>query len=150
MAAQWFAVKARLLALFPTLPGWNGVVSVHNGAALDSVKRVFATVGHSDDGQTTRAGHFASELNDDGFRYIETGNVACSLVINDPSITLDAAETLVASLFNEIDAAIRADRTLGVLSQDGEAHLEVDVLSTQPIPGAAITVPFDIAYFTVT
>jgi hypothetical protein len=148
--AQWPLVVNRLLALLPTLPGWAGVVSVHDGAAYDSVKQIFATVAHSDDGQTTQAGGYTSTLHLDGVSYAETGHVACQITYNDDRATITTARGALFPLLNQLDAAIRADRTLGVLSKEGTTDLDVSILSAQTIPGAAYTVPFTLHYFTVT
>lgn len=149
MAVQWPLIAARLLELFPTLPGW-GAVSVHDGAAYDSVKQIFCTVGHSDDGVATTAGTFDTVQSDDGFQYIETGQVACQLCFNKDNATPADARAALFPLLNQIDAAIRNDRTLGVLSPDSELRLNASVHSAQTIPGLGLTVLFSVDYVTST
>lgn len=149
MAVQWPLLVSRLLVLLPTLDGW-GQVSVFDGAAFDSSRPVFCTVAHSDDGQVTTAGSFATAQSDDGFQYSETGNVACQLTFTDDRATVAALRAKVFGLLDPLDAAIRADRRLGVLSADGYTQLDVNVTSTQLVEGAGLTLPFSINYFTVT
>lgn len=149
MALQWPLVVARLLTVLPNLSGWD-VVTVFEGAAYDNSKSVFCTVAHSDDGMTTTAGQFVTAQSADGFQYAETGHVACQLTYTDDKAPPDVLRDKVFGLFNAVDAAIRADRRLGVLSPEGSAALDVSVTSMQVIQGAGLTVPFSITYFTVT
>lgn len=151
MAAQWPLVAARLLALLPTLPGGWDQVSVHDGAARDSVKRVFCTVGHSTDGLNSTAGTFSTTQSPDGFLIQETGSVACQLTYTDDAPSLATARAAVFPLLDTLLAYVQADRRLGgVLSPEGTSDLTFDVNSAQPIPGAALTVTFALHYFTVT
>lgn len=150
MAAQWPLVVARLLTVLPTLSGWGAVVSVHDGAARDSVRKVFCTVGHGTDGITSSAGAFTIAQAEDGFRDTESGTVVCQLAYSDDTPTLAPAR---AALFPLLDALVtyrRANRTLGVLSPEGTSEITFDVNSAQPIPGAAMAVLFTVTYFTVT
>jgi hypothetical protein len=76
--------------------------------------------------------------------------LACQITCTDDELDQAGLRALIFGLFDDLEAAIRADRRLGVLSQEGTADLSVDVTSMQTIPGAATTVAFSIDYFTVT
>lgn len=149
MAAQWPRVAARLVALLPTLPHWAGV-TVLNGAAYDVSTATWATVGHASDGMTTTAGSYRTTQAPDGYRYLEQGAVACEITCTDDGPDITAIRALMFSLLDDLEAVIRADRTLGVLSSEGTVDLTVDVGSFQSIPGAASTVVFSVEYLTVT
>lgn len=147
--AQWPLIVAHLVELFPTLPHWADV-QVFDDAAYDVKKVSWATVGHSTDGTTTTRGHYTWTQAPDGFRYIEQGSVACTLSTSAAGPSLTAATGLIFTLLGDLEAQIRADRTLGVLSSEGTTDLTVDVSSAQEIPGSSVTVPFSIDYYTVT
>lgn len=149
MATQWPRVAARLFALLPSLPHW-AAVQVFDGAAYDVKSATFATVAHSTDGTTTSAGSFVKSLAQDGIQYVEQGSVACQLTCTDDGPDIVAIRSLIFTLLDDLEAAIRADRTLGVLSPEGTTDLTVDVSSMQAIPGESITLAFSIDYFTVT
>lgn len=149
MSSQWPLVAARLYALLPTLPHWADV-EVWDGAAFDVSKATFATVGHATDGVQTAAGTFTKTQASDGYRVIEQGSVACQITCTDDELDQAALRTLIFGLFDDIEAAIRTDRTLGVLSDEGTTDLTVDITSMQTIPGAATTVAFTVDYYTVT
>lgn len=149
MATQWPRVAARLVALLPSLPHW-AAVQVFDGAAYDVKAATFATVAHSTDGTTATAGSFTTTLAADGVQYVETGSVACQLTCTDDGPDIAPIRALIFTLFNDLEAAIRADRTLGVLSPEGTTDLAVDVSSIQAIPGESTTIAFSIDYYTVT
>jgi hypothetical protein len=149
MATQWPLVVDRLVALLPTLPHW-AVVEVHDGAAYDVKAVTFATVGHATDGVQTHAGSYTKTLSNDGVQYVERGSVACQIVCTDDISSVTQLRALIFGLLDDLEDAIRQDRTLGVLSQEGTADLSVDVSTMQTIPGATATIAFSIDYLTVT
>lgn len=148
MAAQWPRVTARLVALLPTLPGW-AQIKVYDGAALDSQTASFCTVAHASDGITAHVGNYTVTTADDGFRRIEQGTVACSLTSTADLGALAPSRLAVFALIDALDDAIRADRTLGVLSREGTTDLTVDVASMQVV-GNAQVLTFNVDYYTVT
>lgn len=149
MSAQWPVVVARLVALLPTLPHWGGV-QMFDDAAYDLKAATYATIGHATDGTSTTRGHYTKTLAPDGFRYIEQGSVACQITTDDDGPNVTSLTTLVFGLIDDLEAAIRGDRTLGVLSQEGVASLTVDVSSLQTIPDTSTTLAFAVDYLTVT
>lgn len=149
MATQWPNVVTRLVALLPTLPSWGGV-QVFRGAAYDVTAATFCTVAHATDGTLTAAGSYTTTQAADGYRYVEQGSVACQLVCTDDGPDLDELDALMFGLVDELDQAIRADRTLAVLSQDGFFDMSVNVQTAQAIPGAVAALAFTPTYYTVT
>lgn len=152
MAAQWPRIVARLVTYLPTLSGWSVTdgVTVFNGAAVDCATRSFVTIGHWTDGIDTSRGSYAKTQHPDGYRYAETGAVHCQIASSDGLIVLDAVGVATFALMDALEDAIRANRTLGVLSAEGYFDLSVDVTSMQDVPGAGQTLPFTLTYFTVT
>jgi hypothetical protein len=149
VAAQWPLVRARLLSLLPTLPGWDAV-EVWGGVAYDAQKALICTVGHATDGVTSTAGNWTSTLHGDGFQHVETGSVVSQLSLFDSTVTLEDNLTTLIALIDVLDEEIRADRRLGVLSQEGYFDLTCDVASAQAAPGALVSVTFTTSYTTVT
>lgn len=152
MAIQWPLVVDRLVAWLPTLPAFAGV-TVFDGPAYDvgSAAATFVTVGHSDDGQTTRSGTWSTDLAIDGYRYVETGDVACALFYEvDADSTMSALRSTVFPLLDAIDDGIRADKRLGVLAPEGLAWLTADIAAAQIVAGSMMSVPFSINYQTTT
>jgi hypothetical protein len=149
MSAQWPRVAGRLFALLPTLPHWAGV-QLFNDAAYDVSAATYATVGHATDGTTTTRGHYTKTLSPDGVLYIEQGSVACQITTDDDGPDITDMTTLIFGLIDDLEAAIRADRTLGVLSPEGTTDLTVDLSSMQTVPGASTTLAFSVNYYTVT
>lgn len=149
MSAQWPLVVGRLLELLPTLDGWSAV-QVFDGAAFDPSSTVFATVGHGTDGLQTQAGSFSSQQDNDGFQRAETGTVVCQVCSSDDAQNVQSQRMALCVLLDAFDDAIRADRRLGVLSQEGTSFVSCDVTSMQTIPGADVTILFTFHYTTVT
>lgn len=149
MATQWPRVANRLLALLPTLPNWADV-DVQAGAMFDTKAVTYATVGHATDGNTTTQGSYTKALALNGYQYEERGSVACQLVSFDDGPDLTDIRGTIFAMLDDLEDAIRADRTLAVLSPEGTTDLRVDVSSSQAIPGASMDVAFSVDYFTVT
>lgn len=150
MAAQWPKVKARLLILLPTLAGWAGVVEeVYNGPPVGDVDAVvYAAVGYVPGNDS--GGSYTSTQSPDGFQYIEAGSVLGEIVAASGDDDYPTVEAQAFALLDAFDAAIRADRTLGVLSQEGTAELSADVLPAADGDGAVVTLAFTLSYYTVT
>jgi hypothetical protein len=148
MAAQWPRVVARLVALLPTLSGWDQV-TVYDGQPVTEAKPTkYATVGyvHGND----HAGTYSTTQAGDGFRYAETGQVIGQLVCATGSVDLPGMRVTAFGLLDQIDLAIRADRTLGVLSPEGTTDLSVDPLPASNKQGTALALVFTLTYYTVT
>jgi hypothetical protein len=148
MAAQWPLVVSRLVEFLPTLPGWDQV-TVCDGAAFDVKTALYNTVGHATDGVNTQAGNYTKTLTGEGSQYAESGSVVCQLGIGMDG-DLSALRSTLFSLFDQLEAAIRADRRLGVLSQEGTCDLTVDLSSAQMIAGVSYAITWSLDYFTVT
>ena len=147
MATQWPLVVARLLTLLPTLPGW-AAVSVLDGPLISAdVPTDYVTVGYVDNDQ---AGSYTQTQDPNGFQYIETGTVRSQLNCTTGDTDLMGMRTRVFALMDAIEAAVRADRRLGVLSAAGTSELDVDVLSLQNSAGTAQQLTFTLHYQTVT
>jgi hypothetical protein len=54
------------------------------------------------------------------------------------------------ALMDALDAEIKRDRRLGVLSQEGTSDMAVDVLADQTGDGTAVSLVFTLTYYTVT
>lgn len=149
MATQWPLVRGRLLNLLPTLTGWDQV-EVVGGTAVDTAKALICTVGHATDGTTSTAGNYTTAQAPDGFQYVEQGALTSQLSSFDSTVSIEDNLTTLFALLDQVDAAIRADRRLGVLSPAGYADMTVDVSSAQSVPGAFVSLTFSINYYTVT
>jgi len=147
MATQWPLVVARLNALLPTLAGWD-VVTVFDGPPVTAdVPTDYVTVGYVADDQ---AGTYSQTQDPNGFQYVEVGTVRSQLSCITGDIDLASVRTRVFALMDSVDAAVRADRRLGVLSPSGTSELEVEVLSMQSTGGTAQSLVFTLHYQTVT
>lgn len=146
MATRWPAVRARLVELLPTLPGWADV-SVYDGPTVTGeAPEEYATVGYVADEDA--AGSFEHERAGDGFRVEERGFVRCELVVLTGSADLPTVRDRAFALIDALEQEIRRDRTLGVLSAEGTARLVVDVVPVQNSAGAAQRLVFSLDYFT--
>lgn len=148
MAAQWPLVKARLVALIPTLPGLANVEVYSGPPATQSAAASYVTVGYVED---DNGGTYQQSPADDGSVYAELGEVRCQIVANsgdsDPTVTESAAFAIA----DAIEASVRADRTLGrTLSPDSTAETAVDVLSVANSKGRATALVFILRYSTIT
>ena len=147
MAAQWPLVVARLLALLPTLSGWSNVVVIDGPLVSADVPADFVTVGYVADDQ---AGSYNQVQDPNGFQYVETGTVRSQLNCATGDTDLPGMRTRVFALMDALEAAVRLDRTLGVLSPAGTSELDVDVLSLSNSSGTAQQLTFTLHYQTVT
>jgi hypothetical protein len=147
MGAQWPLVKARLIALLPTLPGWSAVTVFNGPPVTADVPTDYVTVGWETDDQS---GSYMQVQSPDGFRYVETGEVRNQLNCLAGDIDLDAVEARAFVLMDALESAVRADRRLGVLSPEGTVDLEVDLRPLQTSGGSAQALVFTLHYQTVT
>lgn len=148
MAAQWPKVKAWLVATIPTLPGLSDVL-VSSGFPTwgDSPDR-YVTVGFVTD---DHGGTYQQVQYYDGSSWQETGEVRSEMVaqFGDEDPTL--AEAAVFAIADALEAAIRADRTLGhTLSPEGTAESIVEVHSLANADGTATGLVHTLRYTTVT
>lgn len=147
MATQWPLVAQRLVDLLPTLPGWDQV-SVFDGPPITGDDPAnYCTVGYVEDDQ---AGTYTTVQDPDGFQRQESGEVRSQLVCRTGEDNLSGMRALLFGLIDALDAAIRDDRRLGVLSPQGTSDLVVDVLSVQNEAGTAQAVVIALQYYTVT
>ena len=147
MGAQWPLVVGRLLVLLPTLPGWSNVTIFDGPPVTADVAADYVTVGYVAD---DTGGTYVQVQTPDGFRCEETGTVRSQLSSVTGDTDLASVRTRVFALIDQVQAAVRADRRLGVLSPEGTTELDVDVLSLQNSGGAAQSVVFTLHYLTIT
>ena len=147
MAAQWPLVVDRLVALLPTLTGWDQVAVFDGPPTTGDDPNNYCTVGYVEDDQ---GGTYDSVQHPNGFQYEETGEVRSQLVCRTGDDDLAGMRALLFSLADALDDAIRADRRLGVLSPQGTSELVVDVLSVSNESGIAQAAVIALRYFTVT
>jgi hypothetical protein len=147
MATQWPLVVARLVALLPTLPGWSGVTAFDGPPVTAEVPTDYVTIGYVAD---DHAGSYDTVQDPSGFRWVETGTVRSQLSCVTGDIDLAGTRARVFVLMDAVDAAVRADRRLGVLSPEGTAELAVDVITVQNANGTAQSLIFTLHYQTVT
>lgn len=145
MATQWPVVYARLLTLLPALPGW-AEVDVRDGPGVDAQVLDYCTVGHAYEERS--AGTFSHERHGNGFQVEETGSIRCELVTSSGDTDPQAVRVSAFALIDELEEAIRADQTLGVLSKGSTTALVVDVAPRQSRAGASQRLPFTVNYFT--
>lgn len=126
MTVQWPIVRAGLLTLLPTLPGWSGVL-VTDGAPTSNDTGSYCAVGYVEDEQG--AGTWTQVPSDDGFFDLETGVVRSELYTGNGDGDLAAAVNAGFALVNALQAAMRANRTLGFLPQDGTCSVSGDVIT---------------------
>lgn len=147
MASQWPRVHARLVALLPTLSGWPA--DVFDGPPVTgNAPTRYATVGYvfgEDSG-----GEFRTDTTN-AYRIEETGSVRGEIVATTGTADIASVRAQAFALADALEAAIRADRTLGgVLSADGLATLRFDVVPAQTQQGATQRLPFSVDYTTRT
>lgn len=147
MATQWPLVAQRLVALLPTLPGWDQVAVFDGPPITGDDPPFYCTVGYVEDDQS---GNYTTTQDPNGFQRIEAGEVRSQLVCRTGEDDLAGMRTQAFALTDALDAAIRADRRLGVLSPQGTSDLVVDVLSVQNEAGTAQALVIALHYTTVT
>lgn len=145
----WPKIPPAILALAPTITGWADV-TVYNGEPVPrpSDGRYFIVGLVTDE---TSAGTFNQEPGTvDGLRD-ESGEVRCELAIGvGESDVLDVVLSDAYVLLNALDAALRADETLGgVLTGASFVTLAGDFVPIKS-NGTAVRVPLSIQYFAQT
>lgn len=147
MAIRWPDIVDALVALLPTLPGYEDV-TVADGPPLTQARPPrYVTVGYVADED---AGAFEIDRRND-YRVEERGTVRCHFVAQSGSTKLPAYRDEVFALVDELDQALRADQTLGgVLSADGTCVLSGDIQSVQNAKGTAQSVVVTVEYVTRT
>lgn len=149
MAAQWPLIITRLVTYLPTLAGWSAVTVYDGKPVTDDFPLVYCTVGYVYDDQN--AGTYSTTQDPDGFRIQETGEIRNQITAQTgDDITLPAIRTQLFTYTDAFDAAIRADRTIGVLSKDSSIDLIVEPLPIQNSKGTAFSAVFTVRYFTIT
>lgn len=146
---QWPRVTAKLLAVLPTLDGWDAVEVIDGpppGGGPASA--IYATVGSvSDD----NVGTFSTTQVNDGFQRGETGIVVSRLVCASGGNSLSPLRDRAFGLIDALDEWVRDNRTLGgVLSPEGTSDMTADVESIGNKNGIAVSLIFTLSYFTVT
>jgi len=147
MATQWPLVVHRLVTLLPTLPGWEQVVVFDGPPITGDDPNQWCTVGYIAD---DKAGNYTTTQHDDGFSRHETGEVRSEVVCNTGDDDLAGVRGRMFALLDAVDAAVRADRRLGVLSAEGTSTFAVEVLSVKDAQGTAQGATFALHYTTVT
>lgn len=148
MAAQWPLIVNRLVALLPTLSGWSAMTVFDGKPITEDWPANYCTVGYVFD--DLNAGTYSTTQDPDGYQYQETGEVRCQATVQTGDIDLSGMRTLLFSLTDALEAAIRTDRTLGVLSKDSTLDLLVQPLAVQNNKGTAFSTVFTVRYLTVT
>lgn len=147
MAAQWPHIRARLVVLLPTLPGWNGIKVYPGRVPTGSPPVKYATVGWT---SADESGSYNSTQDPNGFQWQEAGivhgEIVCSSGSKDQSIT----EAQIQAALDGLDAAVRADRRLGVLSPAGTSSFTVTLAPVLNNQGSAYLARFFLDYLTVT
>ncbi|HZC51763.1 MAG TPA: hypothetical protein VE441_04600 [Mycobacterium sp.] len=137
------------MALAPTLPGWVGVIdAVYPGPVpTDAPPMNYATVGYTGAGES---GSYTQEQNSSGYETNETGvlhcEVNCSVGDDDPLIS----ESVVFAALDGLQAAIVADRQLGVLPAQSRLGMAVTLAPVMNEQGTGYVARFALNYFTVT
>lgn len=147
MADQWPLIVARLVTLLPGI--WTGIDAVYDGPkTTENPPNNYATIGWADGGR--QSGNYSSEQSPDGYRCVETGAIACELncAVGERDIT--SVRAAVFTALNALDAQIRSDRRLGILSQEGYFTRHVTLAPAMDINGVAFFARFTLNYFTVT
>ena len=147
MASQWPRVVDRLVQLLPTLSGWEDVVVYDGPPTRDPPPLNYATVGYSEMGE---GGNYSTAQDSDGFQIDENGTIITELTFFSGSQVVSDARALMFTALDSVDAAVRADRRLGVLSQEGTSSFNVSVTPVWDGQGSAVRAQFSLIYYTVT
>ncbi|GAC1375211.1 MAG: hypothetical protein NVSMB4_03250 [Acidimicrobiales bacterium] len=147
MASQWPLVVSRMVTLLKGLPAWSNVAVYDGPPVTGDIPNQWCTVGYVED---DKAGNYVGTQHDDGFSRHETGEVRCQLACNTGDDDLPGMRTQLFGLLDAVDAAVRADRRLGVLSPEGTSTFSVEVESFKSAHGTAQVAVFALHYTTVT
>ena len=144
MSVAWLAAKNKLLALAPTLDGWD-TVSVYDGPVVtgDAPTEWFSVgfVPDEDFGGSFEQTYMSGGLVE------ESGTVRSELVCWTGDTDLPTVQARAFALFDALQAAVHADDSLGgVLTGGGSASLAVDVQPDQSTGGAAQRLTVTLSY----
>jgi len=132
--SAWPAVVGALVAKMRALPAFADVEVYDGPPVTDDRPLAYATVGYV--AGDTDAGTWARSRRND-FRVEEVGTVRCQLVAQTGDTDLPAVRAQLFALIDALDALLRADQRLGVLSADGTCEMAADVLSVMDQQGTA-------------
>lgn len=139
----WPTLKNRLVALLPTLDGWAGTV-VYNGPPVTAaVPTSYATVGFVVGEDFAGS---AEQVTGIGDIDSEAGTIRSEIVCTTGAVDLPSMEAAAFALFDSWNAAVRADRTLGVLPKGSTCSLAVDVDPRQSGDGASQRLTVTLTY----
>lgn len=142
----WPKVQQALLTLLPTLSAWSGVIVQDGPFLAPPTDGEYVTVGAVDD--EDGAGTWQQEQDGlDGF-VAETGTVRCEIAVSTGADDLPAVRARAFVLADALDAALRADNTLGgQFGVDTEVTVSGDVVPVQNSSGTAVRLVLAVNYF---
>jgi hypothetical protein len=148
MATQWPHVKAWLVATVPTLPGLSDVLVSSGEPTWGDTPARYVTVGFVTD---DHGGQYQQVQTDDGTVWEESGEIRSQIIAGSGDTDPIGNEIAAFAIADALDAAIRADRTLGgTLSREGTSASAVTVLSVANSDGTATALVHSLHYTTVT
>lgn len=142
MSAYWPVVQARLVALLPTLLGSGVTVFDGPSAGREKGTRQYVTVGYTTEG--TGGSYVQPDSPTSGDIREEQGQVECELVDWSGDLDLPTKRTTVFGWANLLEAAVRADQTLGVLPKGSTMALAGEPLSGSTTFRLVLTVSYDV------
>ncbi len=147
MTLTWPKVPPALLALLPTVPGWNAVETYDGPPVTASAPPAYCTVGFVL--EEASAGDWEQSVGIVDGLVDETGAVRCELVLTTGDVDLSQVRSRAITLMDALSSALLADQTLGgVLAHGCTVTLSGDFLPVQNTSGATVRVAFSIAYST--
>lgn len=147
MATQWPLVKARLVTVLPTLPGWDGFAVYPGRCPTGSPPPKYATVGWTSGDE---AGGYSFDQDDSGYQWAENGSLYCEINVSSGGEDASVPESLAQAALDGVTDAFRADRRLGVLPAESSASLAVTLAPVANASGTAFIARFALNYLTVT
>jgi len=143
MTTQWPVLRAGLVTLLPTLPGWSGV-AVYDGQPLAGDQTTsYAAVGYVDGDPT--AGSFTQTPDGSGFFDTESGEVRSELFVGTGDDDLPGVITTAFGLVDALKDYLRQDRTAGVLPKGSTTSLAADV-QTGKDSGVGVLLVLTVSY----
>lgn len=148
-AAQWPNVHAGLMAVAAGLPNWSTVEQFDSRPVTRDNPTDWAAFGYT---TNEDAGTFEQTEPDGQYAVTEVGAVRIMLACNQGDGDLPTARARAFARFNELQAAVAADKTLnGHLRRPGtDIHLGSTVVPVQNKRGAGIGLLITASYQTVT
>lgn len=142
----WPVVKARMVAALPTLAGWDVVTTFNGPPVTSSAPPNYVTVGYVVG--EAMAGDY-TETPGVGDVDNETGTIRSELVCSTGATDLPTVEALAFALADQVQAWVKANRTLGVLRPGSTSNLAVDVIPSQTTSGAEQRLVLSLTYTAV-